>query len=879
MGYSMHVIPHTHWDREWYLTFEEFRIRLVDLIDNLLRIVDTDPEFRYFNLDGQTIVLEDYLEIRPENEGRLRNYIREGRIHVGPWYVLNDEFLVSGESTVRSLLIGHKIAEEFGNVMKVGYLPDQFGHISQMPQILRQFGITTAIVGRGRQLTEGRKMEFIWESPDGAKVLSSLMAFWYNNAQRFPSNTDEAVAYVEHIRDMMAPHAVTHQLLLMNGVDHLEPQGDLSEILGKVAERLKEDRIFISTLPGYMNAVRSEIQESDLELETHPGELREDRHGSILAGTLSSRTYLKQANHKAETWLEMYAERLSSIAWMLGWEYPSAFLTYAWKLLMQNHPHDSICGCSIDQVHDEMMPRFDRVCQIADEITHRAMYHITSKIETNGDALVVLNTLNWPRTDRVRADIDFPLGDPVREQPSVDTDREIKAIRIFDPQGHMVPYRLIDSQICPKQVLSPIELPMVVMVRRFTVEFVAEDVPALGYKTYTIEKADSIPEFAGSILVEHNEGVSVQNEFVSLKVDNTGSVTISANGRSDLSYECQGCFEDSGDVGDEYNYIRPPQDRLVYSQDVPANVEVVDQRPVSFTVGIRRSLQLPTSATPDGQERTKESVECPVVSWYTIIAQCPRIDILTEVDNQAKDHRLRVLFPTNIETDYVHVESSYDVVTRPTRPRADWNGASPFCPMRNWLDISDGKKGLCVINKGLREYEIYDNPERTVAITLLRCVGHLSKGRETATSIPTPGAQCLGRRQFQYALVPHIGRWEDAHVWQEAYQFNVPLVCLQTESHGGILPLEHSFIEIKPSELVVTAIKRAEDRNSLLVRFFNISDNLIHNARIRVNGATSVRTVNLAEEPGPELTMDADGYVVLDVLRRKIVTLEFTLGG
>jgi alpha-mannosidase len=881
MGYTMHVVPHTHWDREWYLTYEQFRIRLVDLIDNLLDILETYPEFQSFNLDGQTIILEDYLQIRPENEEKLRRYIQEGRIHIGPWYVLNDEYLVSGESTVRSLLVGHEIAKSFGNVMKIGYLPDQFGNISQMPQILQEFGITFAVVGRGRQLIGDRKMEFIWESPDGSRVLSSLMAFWYNNAQRFPVNIEDAVKYVEQIRDKMAPCAATTQLLLMNGVDHLEPQRELPDILRRVCEHLKDDRIFISSLPKYAESVRVETEETGIELEVHNGELREDRHNSVLAGTLSARTYLKQANHEAETWLEKYAEPLSSMAWITGLQYPSSFLTYAWKLLMQNHPHDSICGCSIDQVHNEMMPRFNRVCQVAEEISQRAMRHIAANINTEGDCLVVFNTLNWPRTDRLRAIIDFELGDPAREHPEIDPSRDVTAIRLIDSQGQLVPYKLIDSCICPKQVLSPVELPMVVMVRRFTIEFIAKDVPPLGYKVYRIEKASSIPEFDSFVSLTRTEKeIVVRNEYVTLTVGNSGAVTISVNDRSDISYTYQGLPEDGGDVGDEYNYVKPPMDFLVSGLDVKPSIEILDNRPVSVSVGIRWPVRLPISATSDGQGRSAEKVECPIVSWFTVGADSKRVEIATEVENYAKDHRLRVLFPTNIETDVIHVEGAFDVIARSVRPPVDWPDASTFFPMRSWIDVSDGEKGLCIINKGLREYEVYsDRCDRAVAITLLRCVGYLSKGRETPFALPTPGAQCLGKWHFDYAVLPHIGSWEDARVWQDAHQFNVPLVYVQTGAHEGSLPAEHSFVEVKPAELVVTAVKKAEKRNSILVRFFNISEDWVHNARIRVDKAVSARTTNLAEEPGRELDMDAEGYVVVDVPGRKIVTLEFALGG
>ena len=176
MPSRMHVISHTHWDREWYQTFQQFRLRLVDLVDHLLDILETDPDFLHFNLDAQTIVLEDYLQVRPEARERLEKHIRSGQITIGPWYQLNDEFLTSGESTVRSLLIGHRVARSFGAVMKIGYLPDQFGNLGQMPQIFQGFGIDNAIMGRGYQLADDRKMEFKWVAPDGSCVVASLMA-------------------------------------------------------------------------------------------------------------------------------------------------------------------------------------------------------------------------------------------------------------------------------------------------------------------------------------------------------------------------------------------------------------------------------------------------------------------------------------------------------------------------------------------------------------------------------------------------------------------------------------------------------------------------------------------------------------------------------
>ena len=875
MHYTMHVVSHTHWDREWYLTFQQFRLRLVDLIDHLLEILDTDPDFRHFNFDGQTIVLEDYLQIRPQNEEKLRRYIREGRILIGPWYQLNDEFLVSGEATIRSLLIGHRISNEFDKPMKVGYIPDQFGNISQMPQIFRGFGIDNAIFGRGWQLDGDRKMEFWWESPDGSRVLASLMAFWYNNAQWFPSATEEAARYAGAIRDRMAPHTAVYQLLLMNGVDHLEAQAGLPDILSRTNECFEGDRLIHSTLPAYVDAVKRDLERHGTRLQTHVGELREDRGGSVLAGTLSSRMYIKQANHESENSLEKYTEPICAFAWALGSEYPSDFLTYAWKLLMQNHPHDSICGCSIDQVHTEMMPRFDQVRQIADELTTRGLEHIASRVQTDSDALLVFNPLSWARTDRVRATIDIPVGDPVRDKPEVDQSRYVEAIELRDAEGDVIPFYEIDCSLEVKRVLSPVELPLAMMVRRFEIEFIARDVPPCGYRVYTIHPVDGHENGISTDLVLGD--CSISNGLVEIRPDGGGVTIRSLTDPETGEFTRIGLLEDGGDVGDEYLYRKPADDRIITSAGTSPEVTLMAGDPVTAALRIRGTMPLPVAATPDGTGRSAETVDCPYTTWFTVTAGSPRVDVVTEFENHAKDHRLRVLFPSGIASDVSHAEGQFDVVTRPVRPPEDWASAAPYYPQRSWVDLNDGSRGLTIINSGLPEYEVYDDPERTVVLTLQRSVGRLSGGSDAPGAKLTPGAQWLGAHRFEYSILPHSGSWQEARVWLQAHQHDVPMVCLQTGAHDGVFPMQHGFLTVDPPELIVTAIKKAEDRNTAIVRFYSIPDTEIRNARVHLRGASSARATNLNEEPEQELAMDAEGFVALDVPGRKIVTLEFTL--
>jgi alpha-mannosidase len=842
----------------------------------MLEILDTDPDYNCFNLDGQTIVLEDYLQIKPENRERIAKYVREGKILVGPWYQLNDEFLVSGESTVRSLLIGHRISRAFGATMKLGYLPDQFGNISQMPQIFNGFGIDTAIFGRGLQLVGDRKMEFYWESPDGSRVLSSLMAFWYNNAQHFPADTDEAVKYTETIRDVMKPVSAIDQLLFMNGVDHLEAQPDLSGILKRVNERLDGDRLMHSSLTDYMDAVKEAVERTGVELGVVKGELREDRGGSCLAGTLSSRMYLKQANEKSQTALEKYAEPVSSFAFMLGGEYQQGFLNYAWKLLMQNHPHDSICGCSIDQVHKEMVPRFEQVQQVADEITGRSLKSIADQVHTEAESLVVFNTLNWSRTDKVTATVDFYTSDPSRGCPTYDPSREVNWIRLFDDTGNEVPISFTSVLSTSKAVTDPHELPLVVLIKRFVIEFVAVDVPSCGYKTYRIEKSVSKPVYEG-LNTSHIHTGSIGNEYLHLSIIR-GSIQLTRCDESHGYYDSNvNTFEDVGDVGDEYLHIKPISNTTVSSGNSNSQLSMIDNNPVSTTMKMELTLLVPAEADIKHSSRSDQSVECPITSYMTVTKGVPRIDIVTEIDNRAKDHRIRVQFKTD-SASRAFADGQFDVIERSAENTKEWENASPFHPQQRWVDVSneEEKKGLCIINKGLPEYEIYTDEFTTVGLTLLRCVGNLSGGNEAPGAELTPEAQCIGKHTFEYSIYPHAGNWEEAKVWKQANQHNVPLLVHQTGEHKGCLPKAHSFLETSHDELIVSAIKKAEDCDMLVVRFYNTTDKVIENAWVRAAGTKSASLLNLNEEEIGIVDFK-DSTVSMTVGAKKIVTLGFEI--
>ncbi len=411
------VVPHTHWDREWYLTFQQFRARLVRCVDHLLAILDTDPTFVHFMLDGQMIVLTDYLEVRPENAERLQAYARTGRIQVGPWYVQPDEFLVSGEALIRNLLLGRRLAAPYGGALAVGYVPDTFGHIAQLPQILRGFGIDNAVFWRGVG-ADVAQSEFWWAAPDGSRVLVAYLCgdAGYSNARELPLGTDELLKRIAYISGPMQPRATANALLLMNGSDHLEPQAGLPAACAAAQERLRAEgmQLHLGTIPDYLRLVRA----AQPDLATYHGEWRSPQLAHLLPGVLSSRLWIKARNAASEDRLTHWAEPLAAWAGLLGAAPAPGLLDLAWRFLLQNQPHDSICGCSIDQVHREMVTRFDQCDQLAEEIIHESGEVIARQVDTraligvdDGVAyagsvpVVVLNPTAGPRTAVAEAQV------------------------------------------------------------------------------------------------------------------------------------------------------------------------------------------------------------------------------------------------------------------------------------------------------------------------------------------------------------------------------------------------------------------------------------------------------------------------------------------
>jgi alpha-mannosidase len=439
-------------------------------------------------------------------------------------------------------------------------------------------------------------------------------------------------------------------------------------------------------------------------------------------------------------------------------------------------------------------------------------------------------------------------------------------------------------------------------VPRSEVAFVARDVPAFGGRTYFLRprRGDEVAAASSSLLVEP---LAVENEYLRVEAHPAAGTLTVVDKTTGVRYSGLNRFEDGGDVGDVYTYCPPRADVVVTNPRYRPQIEVTRGGPTQATLRIAMRFELPMRCSDDRQARHYEMLECPNVTEVSLVPSVRRVDIRTVVDNQVRDHRLRVLFPTPFPADTSEAEDAFAVTRRPIRqpmpspPEAPWEvwAESPVNthPQKRFVDVSDGTVGLSVLNRGLPEYEVMPWPVSggvAIALTLLRCVEWLSRAdldtrRGHAGPMEhTPAAQCLGESVFEYALVPHTGTWgaQGAMPLLEAQAFEAPLRARAAEAHAGKLAPAWSFATVAPDTVVVSAIKRAEGENALVLRLYNPTD---HPTRADISllfTFRSVRLVDLNEGELPEaenqahsLAMSEHHGVGLQLRAGEIVSLLF----
>lgn len=883
------IISHTHWDREWYLPLENFRMRLIDLIDHLLDILETEPKYR-FHLDAQTIVLEDYLEIRPHKKELLRKHISEGRILVGPWYVQNDFHLTSGEATVRNLIIGSQIANSFGGCMKVGYAADQFGLISQLPQIISRFGLDCCVFGRG---FDRHETQFYWQTEDGSKILCEHMRFWYNNAQRLSPDPEGALNLIRSRGQLCAEHSSTDNYLLMNGVDHLEAQEDLLEILDKIHPLLEPDEeAFQDTLPEYIERLKNDIREKGTELKTFTGEFRDNGADNVLTGTLASRIYLKQWNAYCQAALEKRFEPLYSELLILGLaDFPLDYDRYMWKLLIQNHPHDSICGCSVDEVHSHMLDRFRRVEENFTDLISRGniilMNHISREgLEHNQYLAVCVNPTQLAYSN-FNAVIELAAED------------DSGAFTLTDAAGKNVDF-VIDhiEKGVQKRTLSPINLPGGISVNRYHVT-ICTYVPPFSHKALVI--TPSAGEF-NETAAEAEDPSVLENEYLFVRINENGTADI-IDKNSGAIYKNTLLLEDNIDLGNSYNYFENDGSAIITSCDCRASIVSLAENSIRSVRKISYNFDI-TRTDPFTHETLSASI--PVDLTLTLDRYSKYLGVDLHLKNTMKTHRLRLRIPTGIMNDINYAGQPFDCIIRNKVSR--YNNDLTH-PMTDYVGIDGYGHGLAILQSGIYEYEHMNDEEGTLALTLLRSTGSIASSYQAELSGDlerewlVPGNQCLGEQSFRFAIYPYSNTHTEAGVAALAAQFmSLPYAAVYPVDYnkftGGrpfvqgagmpdlffrplekaeiSVPRDYSFMTVTqsiPNAMIFSAMKGAEDGEGIVLRFFNST---VHELDFTLGFQRALRaayTVSLGEELIAPLETD-ESSLTLHAKPKEIVTVK-----
>jgi len=837
------LVTHAHWDREWYRTFQDFRARLVDLVDRVLDLCAADSGYRFL-LDGQTVVLEDYLEIRPGREAELRRVCAEGRIALGPWYVQPDSLLPSGEAHVRNLLLGRRVGEEIGPVSREGYTPDSFGHPDQFPQLFAGFGIESFLYWRGHgDEIEDLPAEYDWVAPDGSRVVACHFGRGYFNAATAPgADLQQAAGRIAQSAKELGARSESGIVLLLNGIDHALPEARTEDLAREIANAGG-----FACVRGLLEDFVRGVAESGAARPSFRGELVGARVSPLLPGVWSTRTWIKLENRRAEAALEGWAEPFAALAAQEGLLDEAPALDLAWKELLKNQAHDSICGCSRDEVHEQMRARFAAARELADQTATRCLERLAGHgVErrppwsTEFD-LLVANPSPRSRSDVVRFALDFhpyavPHLDPAKSlHPTVLQDQADLSLLVDGRPARLVP-------------AEPGRLKLLPTRASYDLEFVVGDVPPLGFKRVHVEPAPEGLATRDEVTPAAPGERAIGNSDVEVRLEERGLFGVRF---ADAHFTGLGAIENTGDRGDTYDYDGVSAGP---GAELEAVVAEVRRHPSGIEeLRIQRTLRLPAGLDGSRRRRSDDRVRLELEMVLRVAPGVPRVDATLRIDNPARDHRLRLLFPLGSSPARFRAATTFGVAQRTPGALEDegWVQRAPATfPHQGFVSAG----GLCLMAPGLPEAEVTRGGPAAapaIALTLLRCVGALSRHDLDSRPGPagpgtdTPGAQCLGPFACRFALARTAASGALDAVQARDAELGLRAVAAPDEGSSR----EGPRLVLEPAELLLSAFKPAVDGNGSVVRVQNPGEEVVQ-AVLRFgtpfSGATSVR---LDEEP------------------------------
>ena len=900
MKRKIHVIPHSHWDREWYFTTSRSKVYLMKDLGDVLNTLENEPEFKYFMVDAQGSLLDDYIKWRPQDKERISKLVNDGRLVIGPWYTQTDQLVISGESIVRNMYYGMKRCESFGKYMNVGYVPDSFGQSGNMPQIYRQFGIEDTLFWRGVSDDMVKHTDYNWRGDDGSVVFTTQIPFGYYIGGNIPEEPEENEEFWQkECLEKAGGRSATRHIYFPNGFDQAPVRTNLPQLVKERNEKDPENEYVISCIEDYIKDVKSE----NPELEEVQGELVIAKHMRIHKSIFSSRSDLKVMNTQIQNYVTNVMEPLLTISYNLGNEYPHEAVAEIWKLLFENAAHDSIGSCISDTANEDVYVRYKQARDIAVNLVELHSRLIATNVKNDADmTFTAINTLPQKRKDTVIVKTYVPGG----------------KFAIIDEKGNDVDYTIIKSRDLTDYVLS--QTIMLDPSRKFyvpdqvlevTMAIKANDVPALGYVQYSIDtQKDSHKETADKKVLE--------NKYYTIEVEENGSLTI-VDKANNVTYKNQGILVENGDDGDSFNYSPPRKDMEVFSNESKCTVkisgsDIYDQAEIHFDMVVPADL--------DERAEGKVSVTMLVDMTVALRKDSKVIDFNVKVDNKGLSHRLCVLFDSQIVSAFNYADQQFGLIKRPNyyekemklymesmnkktekkagiQELANWaNDQSTWQeppisiePTQSYVSLTDGKTGIAVIPQGVREYEVLDDSK--IRLTLFRTYGFMGKenliyrpGRASGERIiETPAAQLLKEMEFNFGFTSYAGDINDSDIDTLAKQYNTNLevytyaeflngrlIFSQREIEGQNAKI-HSLFETE-GNLVVSAVKKAEEDDGYIIRLYNGKDHKDLDDKIKFNfDIKEAYYTNLKEEKTEEIKVENNTISVKELSHCKFVTI------
>lgn len=833
---KVHVIPHTHWDREWYFNTSRSTVYLLKHVKEVLDVLENNSDYKTYILDAQTSLVEDYLEYHPEDKTRIEELVKNKRLFIGPWYTQTDQLVISQESVVRNLLYGINKANEFGHSFNVGYVADPFGQGGNMPQIYNSFGIQNAVFWRGVADSTFKDTQFKWEGTDGSQVYANIMrnGYHYGGEHGVPENTDEKAGYLEEFVGKVAEESNTNHIFFSYGHDQAPIRENLPELVEEFNTIDTEKEYIMGDPEAFFEEM---IRDNADKLKTLKGELTQAKHSRIHKTIFSTRADMKQLNNKIENFMVNVLEPVLVIADSLGLDYPHTQLEKIWKLMFENAAHDSIGGCNSDSTNRDILHRYKVANDLASNLLEITMRTISNKIALEHDLnIVAFNPLPNEYNGLVEIEayvpnLDFSLYNST-------TNEEYSYV--IEEAEDLTEYVLKQTiQINPsKKIYIPEK------VYKVKLKAYIKDLSGLGYESLYIN-----PDKPSSQSNQYKESdeYSIENSkySISLNTDNTLTITDKLTNKI---YEQQMIFVNSGDDGDSYNYSPPRKDLLVTS----VNSERIDAKVSKNNLNEVLELSFNMKVPYDLEDRAKgiTTEDLPVHVRIDLGKNENQIDFNVEIENNVLSHKLVVQFDTDIASEFSYADHLFGSIKRPVEldqlkvwEKEEWD-EKPISiePMQSYVALSSETDVYSILTEGVREYEIVGDNYSKIQLTLFRTFGYMGKenllhrpGRASGeTIVETPDAQLLGRIECDFAVYINSEKsFNEINLSKIARNYLTKLPTYQNSDflNGRMifsqkrekkdLPIKYNLFSFNDNEIGVSAIKAAENDEHYIVRVYN----------------------------------------------------------